>query len=122
MSTPIRTIPQCIDYTHWYEDAWIPGTLTATLNSTPINLSTYTATLTIVPTGSTTPTKVLTSPSGGITLTSLGVITITMTAAEVAAIPVGDYKYRLKMTNGSSVPKTYTYGQFTIVNEKTINP
>ena len=57
----------------------------------------------------------------GITLSSLGVITLNMTAAQTAAIAAGDYKFDMQTTSGAGVIKTWIEGSFTIVTDVTAN-
>lgn len=121
MATEISTLPANINYTLVKGDTWLPGTITADINGTPINFTGYSAKLEIRPNLSGSPTKTLTSPSSGITLSSSGVITLSMTAAETNAIPVGEYKYDLQITSGAGAVRTYSYGTITIVTDVTAN-
>lgn len=121
MATLVQTLPQNIDYELWQGDTWSPGTITATVSGTPINFTGYTATMEIRNAISNDVSVTLTStPAAGITLTSLGVITITMTATQTNAL-LGEYNYDLQITNGSSEKRTYTYGAITVKNDTTAN-
>jgi hypothetical protein len=121
MATLIQNLPQNIDYELWQGDTWAPGTITATVSGTPINFTGYTATMEIRNAISNDVALTLTStPAAGITLTSLGVITITMTATQTNAL-LGEYSYDLQITSPTSVIKTYTYGTISVLQDNTNN-
>lgn len=120
MATEISILPAAVNYTLLQGDTWLPGTITADIGGTPIDLSGYTAKMEIRPNLSGDPIKTLTN-GAGITLSALGVITITMTAAETNAIPAGEYLYDLQMTSGVGVVRTYSSGTITITTDITAN-
>ena len=121
MATLIQNLPEKIDYSMWKGDTWAPGTLTASLSGTPINLTGYTAKMEIRNFNSGEVALTLTSPSSGIVLTSLGVITLTMTAAQTDTL-LGEYAYDLQMTlTATGAISTYTYGVMTVTDDSTAN-
>ena len=121
MATLIQCLPQNIDYELWQGDTFAPGTITATVSGTPINFTGYAATMEIRNAISNDVSLTLTStPAAGITLTSLGVITITLTASQTNAL-LGEYNYDLQITNTSNEIRTYTYGSITVKNDVTAN-
>jgi hypothetical protein len=125
MATEIQTLPQNVNYEIWQGDTWTPGTITAyNGTATPgneVNFTGYTAKMELRTIVSNDVVKTLTSPSSGIALTSLGVITLTMTASETSAIAAGEYRYDLQITSGAGVIKTYTYGRITVQTDTTAN-
>jgi hypothetical protein len=124
MATEISTTPANINYQIWQGDTWLPGTITVYNGTeTPgneVNFTGYTAKMELRQTLSGDVVKTLTD-GAGITLTSLGVITLTMTAAETNALLTGEYKYDLQTTSGAGVIKTYTYGSITVLSDVTAN-
>lgn len=121
MATIVSNLPQQIDYEIWQGDTWLPGTITATLNSTPINFTGYAAKMEIR--HAITREVVLTltsSPAFGITLSSVGVITLSMTATQTAGL-LGEYVYDLQLTYPSGNIRTYTYGTITVYLDATAN-
>lgn len=120
MATIIANLPTQIDYEVWQGDTWTPGTITATLSGTPINFTGYTATMEIRNAISNDVAVTLTStPAAGIVLTSLGVITVSMTATQTNGL-LGRYSYDLELKTGSTV-RTYTYGTIEVKNDTTVN-
>ena len=69
---------------------------------TPVNLTGYSARMMLRTSYSAgSPTLSLTSPSGGLVITPLtGTVTVTMTAAQTAALAAGDYVYDLEVVSG----------------------
>ena len=130
MATEIQTTPAVINYIHKKGDDWTPDTITvydggtvvdgAVVGGTVRNFTGYTGRLQIRTVLSNDVIITLTN-GAGITLSSLGVITLTMTAAQTAAIAAGDYKYDMQTTSGAGVIKTWIEGSFTIVTEVTAN-
>ena len=118
MATIISNLPTQIDYEVWQGDTWNPGTITATLSGTPIDFTGYTATMEIR-NGISNDVAVTLTNSSGIILTSLGVITISMTATQTNGL-LGRYNYDLQMTTGSTI-RTYTYGTIEVKNDTTVN-
>ncbi len=119
MITLSSILPAEINYELWQGDTWEPGTITARENGVPINLTGYTAKMEIR--HSVSNDVVLTLQTGsGITMTSLGVINITMTAAQTAQL-VGQYLYDLQITDTSSRIRTYTHGLITVMFDTTNN-
>ena len=116
----IQLIPQYQDFEIWKGDDFTQ-VITATISSTPVNFTGYTLRMSIR--NSTTNEVALTLATGGsgITATSLGVITITMTAAQTNALTNKDYKYDLEVTSGSGVIKTYLYGPIAVLTDTTTN-
>jgi len=112
MSTVISILPGKVDYELWQGNTFEPGTITATISGTPINFTGYTASMPIKNANSGAVALTLTNGSG-ITLSSVGVITITMTAVQTAALN-GEYKYGLEITDTSSKKRTYTEGTITV--------
>jgi len=116
----IANLPLQIDYEVWQGDTWTPGTITATLSGTPINFSGWTAKMEIRNAISNDVVVTLTStPSQGITISSLGVITLTMTATQTSGL-LGRYLYDLELTNGAII-KTYTVGTIEVKSDTTVN-
>jgi len=130
MAIEVSTTPGVINYTHRKGDTWQPETVTVydggtivngvLVGGTPRNFTGYTGRMQIRTVLSNDIIITLTT-SGGITLSSLGVITLTMTAAETAAIAAGDYVYDMQTTSGAGVIKTWFEGSFTIVTDVTQN-
>lgn len=121
MATLVERLPEKIDYSLWKGDTWAPGTLTASLSGTPINFTGYTGKMEIRNVNSGDLALTLTSPSSGITLSSAGVITLTMTAAQTNAL-LGEYAYDLQITHtASGAIETYTYGIITVTDDATAN-
>lgn len=120
MATIIANLPTQIDYEIWQGDTWTPGTITATISGTPINFTGWTATMEIRNAISNDVALTLTStPAAGITLTSIGVITLSMTSTQTNTL-LGRYSYDLEMTNGAAI-RTYTYGTIEVKNDTTAN-
>jgi hypothetical protein len=89
-------------------------------NGTPINLTGYTAAMQVRQQYSSADADLtLTSPSGGIVITPLtGVIVITMTATQTAALEEGYYVYDVELTSGSYKDRLIQ-GQLTVAPEVT---
>ncbi len=115
------TTPARIDYTVWQGDDFAPGTITADVSGTPINFTGYSAKIEIRLATTNEVELTLTSPSSGITLSSVGVITITMTAAQTNALAAGEYRYDLQITSPLAKIKTYTWGMIIVSNDVTAN-
>ena len=130
MATEIQTTPAVINYIHKKGDDWTPDTITVydggtvvdgvVVGGTVRNFTGYTGRLQIRTVLSNDVIITLTNGSG-ITLSSLGVITLNMTAAQTAAIAAGDYKFDMQTTSGAGVIKTWIEGSFTIVTDVTAN-
>ena len=130
MATEIQTTPAVINYIHKKGDDWTPDTITVydggtvvdgvVVGGTVRNFTGYTGRLQIRTVLSNDIIITLTN-GAGITLSSLGVITLTMTAAQTAAIAAGDYKYDMQTTSGAGVIKTWIEGSFTITTDTTAN-
>ena len=130
MATEIQTTPAVINYTHKKGDDWTPDTITVydggtvvdgvVVGGTVRNFTGYTGRLQIRTVLSNDIIITLTN-GAGITLSSLGVITLNMTAAQTAAIAAGDYKFDMQTTSGAGVIKTWIEGSFTIVTDVTAN-
>lgn len=130
MATEIQTTPAVINYIHKKGDDWTPDTITVydggtvvdgvVVGGTVRNFTGYTGRLQIRTVLSNDIVITLTT-GAGITLSSLGVITLTMTAAQTAAIAAGDYKFDMQTTSGAGVIKTWIEGSFTIVTDVTAN-
>jgi hypothetical protein len=130
MATEIQTTPAVINYIHKKGDDWTPDTITVydggtvvdgvVVGGTVRNFTGYTGRLQIRTVLSNDVIITLTN-GAGITLSSLGVITLTMTAAQTAAIAAGDYKFDMQTTSGAGVIKTWIEGSFTIVTDVTAN-
>ena len=130
MATEIQTTPAVINYIHKKGDDWTPDTITVydggtivdgvVVGGTVRNFTGYTGRLQIRTVLSNDIIITLTN-GAGITLSSLGVITLTMTAAQTAAIAAGDYKFDMQTTSGAGVIKTWIEGSFTIVTDVTAN-
>ena len=125
MATGITTTPANINYTLWQGDTWAPGTLTvyngSATSGNEVNFTGASGKMEIRQTLSGDVVQTLTSPSSGITLTSLGVITVTMTDEQTTAIQPGEYKYDLQVTFAGGTVKTYTYGSLTVQADTTAN-
>ncbi len=130
MATEIQTTPAVINYIHKKGDDWTPDTITVydggtivdgvVVGGTVRNFTGYTGRLQIRTVLSNDVIITLTN-GAGITLSSLGVITLNMTAAQTAAIAAGDYKFDMQTTSGAGVIKTWIEGSFTIVTDVTAN-
>ena len=121
MATLIQNKPQNIDYELWQGDTWSPGTITATVSGTPINFTGWSATMEIRNAISNDVAVTLTStPAAGITLSTAGVITFSMTAAQTDLL-LGEYRYDLEMQNTTNEITTYIYGKITVVTDTTAN-
>lgn len=130
MATEIQTTPAVINYIHKKGDDWTPDTITVydggtvvdgvVVGGTVRNFTGYTGRLQIRTVLSNDVIITLTN-GAGITLSSLGVITLTMTAAQTAAIAAGDYVYDMQTTSAGGVIKTWFSGSFTIVTDVTAN-
>jgi hypothetical protein len=130
MATEIQTTPAVINYIHKKGDDWTPDTITVydggtvvdgvVVGGTVRNFTGYTGRLQIRTVLSNDVIITLTN-GAGITLSSLGVITLTMTATQTAAIAAGDYKFDMQTTSGAGVIKTWIEGSFTIVTDTTAN-
>lgn len=86
----------------------------------PINLTGYTAALQVRQQYSSVDADLtLTSPSNGIVITPLtGVVVVTMTAAQTAALAEGYYVYDLELTSGTYKDRLIQ-GQLTVAPEVT---
>jgi len=86
----------------------------------PINLTGYTAAMQVRQQySSDTAELTLTSPSGGIVITgATGIVTITMTATQTAALEEGYYVYDVELTSGSFKDRLIQ-GQLTVAPEVT---
>ena len=130
MATEIQTTPAVINYIHKKGDDWTPDTITVydggtvvdgvVVGGTVRNFTGNTGRLQIRTVLSNDVIITLTN-GAGITLSSLGVITLNMTAAQTAAIAAGDYKFDMQTTSGAGVIKTWIEGSFTIVTDVTAN-
>ncbi len=130
MATEIQTTPAVINYIHKKGDDWTPDTITVydggtvvdgvVVGGTVRNFTGYTGRLQIRTVLSNDVIITLTN-GAGITLSSLGVITLNMTAAQTAEIAAGDYKFDMQTTSGAGVIKTWIEGSFTIVTDVTAN-
>jgi hypothetical protein len=121
MATLVKNLPQQIDYEVYQGDTWLPGTITAKLSGTPIDFTGYTAKMEIRHAISREIVLTLTStPAAGITISSVGVITLSMTAAQTSAL-LGEYSYDLQITYPSGIIKTYTFGTITVYLDATAN-
>ncbi len=112
MSTVISILPAKVDYELWQGNTWEPGTITATVSGVAVNFTGYTALMAIKNANNGATALTLTNGSG-ITLSSVGVITLTMTAAQTATLS-GEYKYGLDITDTNSKKRTYTEGTLTV--------
>jgi len=122
MATIVKKLPQNIDYELWQGDTWTPGTITATISGTPINFTGFEATMEVRNAIDNEVAITLTSDTNeGITMSSLGVITIVMTAEQTDAL-LGEYLYDLQVTDTQDQIRTYTYGRITVKNDITVNP
>jgi len=119
MATVISILPAKVDYELWQGDTWEPGTITASISGTPINFTSYTAKMEIR--NAISNVIALTLENGtGITLSTLGVITIVMTAVQTSAL-LGEYNYDLQITDTSAKKRTYTYGTIGVSSDITDN-
>ena len=86
----------------------------------PINLTGYTAAMQVRQQySSDTAELTLTSPSNGIVITpSTGIVTITMTAVQTAALEEGYYVYDVELTSGTYKDRLIQ-GQLTVAPEVT---
>jgi hypothetical protein len=89
-------------------------------NGAPINLTGYTAAMQVRQQYNSTDAELtLTSPSGGIVITPLtGIIVITMTATQTAALEEGFYVYDVELTLGTFKDRMMQ-GQLTVAPEVT---
>lgn len=112
------SLPGRVNYTLWSGDTWTPGTITVSMGGTPINFTGWAAAYYIRTTTTKAAVKTLSS-GAGITLSSLGVITLTMTAAEVALLNVGDYTGTLKCTSPTGAVSTWVHGTVSVTDDET---
>lgn len=134
MATTIETTPQRVDYVLTKGDTWNPGTITVNFGGTVTNgvvsgginpdLTGYSAQMQIRSTLSNSVVKTLSSPSSGITLSSSGVITISMSKTETAALAIGEYLYDLQITSPEDEETTYICGYIGVSFDKssTVSP
>lgn len=108
----ISTCPATINYVHFQGNTWNPDTITVSDGGTPVNFTGATASMTFANPVNGTVVQTLTSASGRITLSSVGVITKTMTAAESAALRLGDFLVKLTVTLASGRVWTIENGVF----------
>lgn len=108
----IDTTPVRIDYTHKKGDTWTSDPITVYDGGTAVNFTGATATFTWSYPLSGATAFSITSASGRITLSSGGVITKTMTAAESAALAAGEYKTNLVVTYSNNTIQTIEEGYF----------
>ena len=89
-------------------------------NGTPINLTGYTARMQVRPEASSSTTILsLTTENSRITLGgSAGTITLSVAAADMAAVAAGGYVYDLELVSGGVVTRL-TMGSFTVRAEVT---
>lgn len=121
MASIVQFVPQNVDYTIWQGDTWLPGTITVTSGGTPIDFTGWTATMEIRNAISNDVAVTLTSsPAAGITMSSIGVITLSMTATQTSAL-LGEYRYDLQTTNTSGSIRTYLYGIINVTSDTTAN-
>lgn len=119
MATIISILPAKVDYELWRGDTWEPGTITASISSVPVNFTGYTAKMEIrnaISNGVALTLEV----GSGITLSTVGVITIVMTAVQTSEL-TGDYNYDLQITDTSAKKRTYTYGTICVSSDTTDN-
>jgi len=131
MATEVRTTPGTLNYIHKRGDTWEPDPITAydggeivggvLVGGTPRNFTNYTGRMQIKTGLSGDVIQTLSTGGNGITLSSAGVITLTMTPAQTAAIQPGEYKYDLQTTSPSGAIKTWVEGTFNIVPDITAN-
>jgi hypothetical protein len=89
-------------------------------NGSPINLAGYTARMQIRKfTGSATPVLTLTNTSGLTITAGTGVIAVAITAAALAQVPAGDYKYDLEVVSGAGSVTKLLGGNFDVTAEVT---
>jgi len=93
---------------------------TVDTDGTPWNLTGYTAAMQVKPFATST-TKILDlTSSSGITLGGVaGTVTVSVSAATMAAATAGRHVYDLKLTSGGGVTTTLLAGQFIILQEVT---
>jgi len=121
MASIVQFTPQNVDYTIWQGDTWQPGTITVTASGTPIDFTGWTATMEIRNAISNDVALTLTSnPAAGIAMSSVGVITLSMTATQTSAL-IGEYRYDLQTTNTSGAIRTFLYGVINVTSDTTAN-
>ena len=108
----ISTCPATINYVHFKGDTWNPDTITVSDGGVVVNFTGATASMTFTNPVNGVVAQTLTSASGRITLSSVGVITKTMTAAESADLRLGDFLVKLTVTLASGRVWTIENGVF----------
>lgn len=84
------------------------------------NLSTYTARMQVrESTNTATKFLDLTSAAGDISLTSLGVVTVTVSATDMAAVPAGRHLYDIELVSAGAEVTRILEGKFTVRPEVT---
>ena len=116
----ISLIPQLQGFEIWKGDDFTQ-VITATISGTPVNFTGYTMQISIRNSTTNEVSLQLATGGSGITATSLGVITITMTAAQTDALVNKDYKYDLEVTDTGGSIKTYLYGPIAVLTDITGN-
>ena len=94
-------------------------TFTITTNGTVWDLTGYSARMQVRPSAQATSTVLnLVSPTN-ITLTSLGVVTVTVVASAMAAIAAGSFVYDIEVQSDSGIVTRLLQGKFTVTPEVT---
>lgn len=110
----LETIPAQVHFRHKKGDDWQPNTITVTSGGTPIDFTGATGTFTL-----TNPVKgdiALTLSGANVTLSSLGVVTLTMSDTQSDALRLGDFQAELKVTLSGGREWTITRGIFEHTN------
>lgn len=89
-------------------------------NGSPVNLAGYTCKMQVRTSfGAATPVLTLSNGNGMTITAATGVIAVAITAAALAKVPAGSYKYDLEITSGSGQVTKLLAGDFDVSAEVT---
>jgi hypothetical protein len=121
MATSIEVIPAGVPITVVSGNS-IEFDATITVSGSVVDLTVPGNVISLVVESTTTEDNVLTISSAGgspqITLSALGVASVTITAAQTAEIAVGTHFYALKWVRPSGAVRTITSGPFTVLKSR----
>lgn len=119
MATSIDIIPAIVPISVVSGNS-IEFTTTISISGTPVDLTPSGNVVSLVIESATTGTNLLEITSAGvspqITLNASGVASVSITAAQTAALAVGSHRYALKWTRPTGAVRTLHYGGFTVLN------
>lgn len=123
MATPLliqNSTPGLVNFQIWHGDSW-SLVINCNIAGTPINFTGWSAKMEIRNQLTNELVLTLTTPASGIAMTSGGVITLSITAAQCNALPVAVYTYDLQTTSTASKVQTFIAGTIEIVDDNTAN-